>query len=707
MAKGKLQRRKIAPKAKATVTPISPSGRFEVYLGEDGKTIPCLDLMDLHDGDKIIRSLNLSLRDKRLSSAKQDAAEVLHYLRFALAYSGVVNTASLDAYVDKISANADLEYHTKYQKYASVKKFVKDLQKKGVLPELMPIPEGFDASKIQKKAKASFPELARPYVEDESNFDIHDVKKVAEALDIGLQEAQAYVFSLECMDILHQESLSGISDWEKDWSFTQSIIDNLTPEDIAFYQGVKGINDPVFFRERTSQDAIAMLYAQFGTKIPAVKDWPKGVNDFFRGIGWKKVGTRVKCLLKGDPVEPEDAELLAFAKGLSEEQLKEYQELEDFSYFNPSFDLRTIEHAIAILYVQRGRLLPSSAGWPDSVTDYLKCRGWVPSRVRASLFPTTKSVAPFIVGLLSYMDLSPNVYPVAQYSYLTSFTPSEDEGKIRVVLDKFRGEGGVDKSVDEDDEIIAACVRHTARMKRVLQDVGELGKDVLRKEKPRLFTQHTSSPHSHSGIEELLPPEESSVVNIVRDFITERSKRHPILKAIIGATGENFRPTNALILKLSGESIAIIQKILNHNSSVTTDLYTERVYTQTILKTKQKNFMRYLVDNASTPETKLENNKSKLENDLWDVSGEGVDEWINCEAQRIWFNDVDIIAEWLAWEKQIADSEEELRFNNPKRWDIYWAPRLAKYRSMLVLVTKVDLKAASEKAVNIVLPPLS
>ncbi|PMG67362.1 hypothetical protein BCU86_00875 [Vibrio lentus] len=69
MAKGKLQRRKITPKTKATVSPISPSGRFEVYLGETGKTMPCLDLMDLHDGDKIIRTLNLFLRDKRKRSS--------------------------------------------------------------------------------------------------------------------------------------------------------------------------------------------------------------------------------------------------------------------------------------------------------------------------------------------------------------------------------------------------------------------------------------------------------------------------------------------------------------------------------------------------------------------------------------------------------------------------------------------------------------
>lgn len=707
MAKGKLQRRKITPKVKATVSPISPSGRFEIYLGEAGKTIPCLDLMDLHDGDKIVRSLNLFLRDKRLSSAQREANEVLSYLRFTLKHSGVVNAESLGAYVDMLSANLDICYSTKYQKYTTVKKFAKAIRESGVLAESMPIPVGFDAAKVDKKAKESFAELARLHVEDESNFDMQDVSKVAEALEIGLQEAQAYVFSLECIDILHQESLSSISAWETDWNFTQSIIDNLTPEDIAFYQGVQGINDPVFFRERTGQDAIAMLYAKFGTKIPAVKDWPKGQEDFFRSIGWKKVSTRVKCLFKGEPVEPEDSELLAFAKSLSEERLKEYKELKDFTYLNPFFDHRTIEHAIAILYVQRGRLLPGSMDWPDSVTDYLKNRGWLPSRVRASLFPTTKSVTPFIVGLLSYIELSPNVYPVAQYLYLTSITPSEEDGKVRVYLDKYRGDGGVDNSFDEDDKIIAACVRHTARMKRVLQDVGELGRAVLRKDKPQLFTQHTSCSHSHSGIEVLQPPEESSVTNIVRDFITEQSEQHPILKAIIGATGENFRPTNALILKLSGESTGRIQKILNHNSSVTTDLYTERVYTQTILRTKQKNFMRYLVDSSTKLNSKSCNEESKIENDLWDASNDGVDEWINCEAQRIWFHDVDIIAEWVAWERQISVFEAELRYSNPKRWDLYWAPRLVKYKGMLSLVTQVDLRAAREKAANIVLPPLS
>ncbi|NMV12933.1 hypothetical protein HKB26_06780, partial [Vibrio parahaemolyticus] len=101
MAKRKLQRRKVGPKKKATVTPISPSGRFEVYLGKDTSTIPCLDLMDLHDGEKIIRSLNIFVRGKRPTSARGESNEVLSYLRCTLGFSGVVQTESLDAYIDE------------------------------------------------------------------------------------------------------------------------------------------------------------------------------------------------------------------------------------------------------------------------------------------------------------------------------------------------------------------------------------------------------------------------------------------------------------------------------------------------------------------------------------------------------------------------------------------------------------------------------
>ncbi|WP_233352953.1 hypothetical protein, partial [Vibrio cholerae] len=87
-----------------------------------------------------------------------------------------VNTASLDAYIHELSANSSILYTTKYQKYLTIKKFIEYLKENNVLPDEMKVPSGFDSSKIAKNSKKSFPELARHYVEDDSNFDGEDIK---------------------------------------------------------------------------------------------------------------------------------------------------------------------------------------------------------------------------------------------------------------------------------------------------------------------------------------------------------------------------------------------------------------------------------------------------------------------------------------------------------------------------------------------------
>ena len=74
---------------------------------------------------------------------------------------------------------------------------------------------------------------------------------------------------------------------------------------------------------------------------------------------------------------------------------------------------------------------------------------------------------------------------------------------------------------------------------------------------------------------------------------------------------------------------------------------------------------------------------------------------------RVWFKDDAIIAEWIAWEKIISDSENELKFQNPIRWEKYWLPRLVKYQSLLENVLEIDKKSALTLAETIKLPPLS
>ena len=131
------------------------------------------------------------------------------------------------------------------------------------------------------------------------------------------------------------------------------------------------------------------------------------------------------------------------------------------------------------------------------------------------------------------------------------------------------------------------------------------------------------------------------------------------------------------------------------------EIYTERVHTNSILLNKSKDFQRFLVDNALNGDRE---HKNKTKNKEFD---EPADQWLNCEAKRIWFKDHEVIAEWIAWEQAILEAEDELKFDNLLRWENYWLPRLVKFQSLIAMVLEVDKKHALELAKQIKLPPLS
>ena len=97
----------------------------------------------------------------------------------------------------------------------------------------------------------------------------------------------------------------------------------------------------------------------------------------------------------------------------------------------------------------------------------------------------------------------------------------------------------------------------------------------------------------------------------------------------------------------------------------------------------------------------------KLEEEKNKEFDEPADQWLNCEAKRIWFKDHEVIAEWIAWEQAILEAEDELKFDNLLRWENYWLPRLVKFQSLIAMVLEVDKKHALELAKQIKLPPLS
>lgn len=701
MVHKRLQRSKIISKPKATIVPISPIGRFEVFLGEGEGKVDVIDLMDLYDSERIIRELSLYVRDKR--NRRSAVNSILPFLRYVLMTSQVVNTDSLKAYKDSLRKKDKITLNTKYQKFLTATHFFKHLINAKVIPEQV-IPKGFDSSKIHIKNKQSFSEIARVYIENDKNFNPKELEEISSTFNLGNLEAKALMFSLCCIDLLHKEAIIKIEEWENDWDYIDSIISTLSNNEIDRLKKVQDFNKKFPILERTFEESFSILYSKFGRALPPVRFWPIGVEGFFRSKGWKS--SDVVDLFTGKSTDLVYKKVFeSTINKLTSRQLEYYKKLDSYRHSDNERDPRSVDLAIKVLYSHYGRLVPEYSTWPVGLMDFFKYRGWSAARIRSAFFPTTNTIAPFIVGLLSYIELSPNVDTVARYAYLSSFRPSKDSGKIVTFFDKFRGEPLI-KNCDAGDPIIAACSRHVERMKKALSQFGDQGQSFLRLEKAPLWLQFTPNSGRKNIVVKLA--DATTITNIVRNFINVSSKKYPVLTAIKGSVGENFRPTCSLILRLTNESSSSIQYVLNHKSVSTTHQYTERVLTQSLLKTKAKNFQRYMVNTAKNNVVNKDNSRLKsLHYDLFDASESGVDEWINCDAQRIWFQDLDIVAEWIAWEKAISESQEEIIFSNPERWNIYWAPRLAKYRNILALVSSVDKRKARELAKNIVLPPLS
>jgi hypothetical protein len=701
MAPKKLQRSKIISRPKAIIAPISPTGRFEVFLGKDEGAVAVMDLMDLHDSERIVRELSIYVRGKR--NRRFAVNRILPFLRYVLITSEVVDKDSLKSYKDSLSKKDNISLNTKYQSFAIATQFFKHLISAKIIPE-QAIPKGFDSSKIQVKNKQSFSEIARVYIEDDNNFNPEELEEVAKTFNLENLEVKALILSLSCIDLLHKEAIIKIEEWESDWDYIDSIISSLSNDEIDKFKKIRDFNKSFPIPERTFEEAFSILYSKFGRVLPSVRFWPVGVEGFFRSKGWKS--SNVADLFIGESTDLVYKLVLeSTIHKLTSSQLEYYKNLDSYKHLDNERDPRSIDLAIKVLYSHYGRLVPEHSAWPIGLADYFKYRGWSVVKVRSAFFPTTNTITPFIVGLLSYIELSPNVDTVSRYAYLNSFRPSKDSGKIVTFFDKFRGEP-LNRDCDASDPIIAACSRHVERMKKTLSQLGTQGKSFLRLEKTPLWLQFTPSAGRENIVVKLA--DVTTITNVIRNFINVSSQKNPILKAINGSVGENFRPTCVLILRLTGESSSSIQHVLNHKSLSTTNQYTERVLTQSLLKSKAKNFQKYIVSAAENDLVKIDDSHlNPLHNDLFDASESGVDEWINCEAQRIWFQDIGIVAEWVAWEKAISESQEEMLFINPERWNVYWAPRLAKYRNILALASSVDKGKARELAKNIVLPPLS
>lgn len=643
----------------------------------------------LENSTNIVSGLKQYLRGKR--SAKQQLLVLIVFLR---GISTKIDEKSMLMYKKNIDADATITLSTKSQKYSAACAFVRFLFSLEILDEF-DIPLNFKNMGVE--SIPTFGDIARNYIEKDSNFNELDIKNIADNLSLEFLDAKVLSYCLSAIDIIQNKAIDDIQKWEKDWDKVSGLIENLDEFRLRELSKVIDFNATFPVKERTVEEALQILYSKFGKSIPAVKYWPRGMEDFFRSKNWKS--SRVKNLFEGIESHAGDMEVFNSAiSSMSVELHKEYQELEDYYFHSQYLDSRTIESAFSILFAKFGRILPTSNEWPRGITDYLKYRGWNQNRTRAAFFPHPDTLAPFIVGLLSHIELAPNVDSVAFYCYLDSFQIGIKKGKIEIFLDKYRGKS-LRRQIDETDPMITLCKRHTDRMLKVLNSIDrENVNNFLDQERIPLFLQYT--PHNGLNIRTL---DKSTVVGLVKRYLANLAKENSIILPLVKGecTGRNFRPTITAIHRLSGKSLLSIRKLLNHSSLSTTLIYTERAHTKSVLFNKAKAFQQYLVENSKKNIYRVEVNTQNQE------MIEPVDQWINCDAKRIWFKDQDVISEWISWERKICESEIELKFDNPERWEKFWLPRLVKYQSLLSNVLEIDKKNASKVAEHIKLPPLS
>ena len=659
----------------------------------DGETFDLSHFSSLENISEIVSVLKKYLKTQ--SKGKSVFRELRKLLEFFLENSGKIDEYTLIRYKVFLDACEEIVLTTKYQKFLRATGFVKLLISENVIEDF-PIPLGFE--NVDAEPKETFCEIARTYIEDDNNFDNQDIQNIADHFDLDRLQAKTIIYDLGAIDLIHQKAVSDIKKWEEDWDKVEKIIKKLDDKDLDKLRCVTNFTKEFPLRERSLEEAFQILYSKFGNNIPAVKYWPKGMEEFFRFKKWKT--SRVKGLLNGSSKDPDDLDILNKSlKKLSTELKKKLNEVEDYYIDSHDRDPRSIELALSILYANYGRILPESQKWPIGLGDYLKYRNWSSSRILSAFFPTPHTLTPFIVGLLSHVDIAPNVDSVAFYTYLSSFRPSNKEGKVNIFIDKKRSTP-TNRDINSTDPMIALCMKHSERMSLVLKsiDLEETKKIILQKDIPLLLQHNNKS--KRRGIHTLDP---TTVVDIVKRFLVNLSENHPFILPLVQGkcTGQNFRPTIGLIKVLTGNSLASVQRLFNHKSSSTTQRYTDRLSTKGIMFSKSKKFQNFLVENSKKPE--FYNSKELLS----PTTDHAVDEWISCDAKRIWFKDNEVIAEWIAWERIISVSEDKLKFENPIRWENYWLPRLVKYQTLLGNVLASDKKNALIIAANIKLPPLS
>ena len=201
-------------------------------------------------------------------------------------------------------------------------------------------------------------------------------------------------------------------------------------------------------------------------------------------------------------------------------------------------------------------MLPDAKCWPDGLVDYCKGKKWTTKKLYSAFFPDKHIHQPLLLAFLSHQELAPNVDSVFFYMYLDAITPSFESNKMRVFLGKHRG-SPVDKYINKHDPLILLAQKVIDKYKEILPE-SEMGRTYAKQENVSIF-RHIDRLHGRFRLKNY---DAGTASDWVHDAIKHYAKKKLILQplAINGTTGENFRPTHAVIDKLKGVNQGLIKK---------------------------------------------------------------------------------------------------------------------------------------------------
>jgi len=490
------------------------------------------------------------------------------------------------------------------------------------------------------------------------------------------------------MKAIHQESLSEVRDSLKDIEFVDKVILNQSQGELREFRSFENFSD-LYKDNRTVEQAFAILYSHYGHKLPAVDSWIPGVYDFLKTRGWKSQTIRQKLSLITSPKAKGSQQRVY---GLSAADIEHYRRINDWRL--KLLSKKSIELCFKILYAKYGYYLPVAREWPDGLSDYCKSKGWGSKRIYSAFFPDKCIQQPLFLAFLSHSELAPNVDSIIYYAYLDMITEGFEKSKVKVFLGKYRG-APMNKELNKSDPFVEVLREYIEHFKTRLSLFSK-GRVFLNQECVSIFGHI----FRQSGPLKLRLYDPSTPSDWVLPAIKRYAKKELILLplAALRVTGENFRPTHAVIDTFKGVNQGLIKKKLNHSHSSTTDGYTTRVETASVIKSKQLGFQNFIVEQSRLPKKSIPKALGRIPN---------ISHMKNLKAaKRIVFSDINIVAEWIAYRTKICEEMGRLMLTNPSRWVNYWEVKLAEYEVLLSLIGSRELSEAKEIAKELSLPYL-